>query len=259
MAKNLSNNQLLLKEIIKQEYAENGIFEEESTFFEFFAASQVLKNNDLSDEEICAGIVGGGNDGGCDGIYLFLNNDLLSEDQIDTLTSHKGAELTFTIIQAKNTTGFGEDAIMKWKTVSSNLLDMSNDISDYRDNSRYSEQVVSMFLLFRDAITKLIRLQPRICINYYYVTLGPEVNKNVEAQASELIKIVNTLYPSAKVKVNFITADLLMDLYNTDMETVINLQFSENPIARGKNAEYISLINLGTYYKFIRLFRGEGG
>ncbi len=133
----------------------------------------------------------------------------------------------------------GETDAIKWKTVSNNLLDMSNDISEYRDNSRYSEQVVSMFLLFRDAITKLIRLQPRICINYYYVTLGPEVSKNVEVQASELTKIVNTLYPSAKVKVSFITADLLMDLYNTDMETVINLRFPENPIARGKNAEYI--------------------
>ena len=28
---------------------------------------------DLSDEEIENGIVGAGNDGGCDGIYIFLN------------------------------------------------------------------------------------------------------------------------------------------------------------------------------------------
>ena len=251
MAKNLSNNQMLLKEIIKQEFAENGIYDDESSFFEFFSASQVLKNNDLSDEEISSGIIGGGHDGGCDGLFLFLNDELITEDQLDSLTASKGSELNFTIIQAKNTTGFNEDAIMKWKTVSNNLLNMSNDISEYVDDKRYSEQVVGMFMFFRDVITKLIRSQIKIAINYYYVTLGLEVNPNVQAQSNELVEIVNGLYPSAKVGVYFINADKLMDLYNTDMETVINLQFSENPISRGKNAEYISLINLGSYYKFI--------
>lgn len=251
MGKNLSNNQMLLKEIIRQDFAENGMYEDESSFFEFFSASQVLKNSDLSDEEISSGIIGGGHDGGCDGIFLFLNDELITEDQLESLTAFKGSELNFTIIQAKNTTGFNEDAIMKWKTVSNNLLDMSNDISEYINDKRYSEQVVNMFMLFRDVITKLIRSQIKIYINYYYVTLGLEINPNVKAQADELITMVNGLYPSAKIKVNFVGADKLMDLYNTDMETVINLQFSENPISRGKNAEYISLINLGTYYKFI--------
>lgn len=257
MAKNLSNNQLLLKEIIKQEFEENGLYVDESSFFEFFAASQVLKNYDLSDEEINSGITGGGQDGGCDGIYLFLNDDLLTEDQIENLSPYKGAELEFTIIQAKNTTGFSEDAVMKWKTVSKNLLDMNNDIQNYIDGKRYSEQVVNMFLLFRDTITKFIRSQLKIYVNYYYVTLGSEVNQNVKAQASELIDTFNSLYPSAKVKVDFINADKLMELYNTDIDTVINLQFSENPIARGKNAEYISLINLGTYYQFITDANGK--
>ncbi|MBE5958715.1 MAG: abortive phage resistance protein [Lachnospiraceae bacterium] len=251
MAKNLSNNQTLLKEIIRQDFEESEIYDDENSFFEFFAASQVLKNNDLSDEEIYSGIVGGGHDGGCDGLYLFLNNDLITEDQLEGLTAYKGSELNFTIIQAKNTTGFKEDAIMKWKTVSDNLLDMSNDIEKYFENNRYSEQVVGMFTLFRDTITKLIRSQIKVFINYYYVTLGLEVNQNVEEQAAELKKVVNELYPSAKVAVNFINADKLMELYNADMETVINLKFSENPISRGKNAEYISLINLGTYYNFI--------
>lgn len=251
MARNLSNNQMLLKEIIRQDFAENGMYEDESSFFEFFSASQVLKNSDLSDEEISSGIIGGGHDGGCDGIFLFLNDELITEDQLESLTAFRGSELNFTIIQAKNTTGFNEDAIMKWKTVSNNLLDMSNDISEYISDKRYSEQVVNMFMLFRDVITKLIRSQIKIYINYYYVTLGLEVNPNVKAQADELITTVNGLYPSARVEVHFIDADKLMDLYNTDMETVKNLQFSENPISRGKNTEYISLINLGTYYNFI--------
>lgn len=43
MAKNLSNVQTILKEIIKQEFDENDMYTDPSSFFEFFSASQVLK------------------------------------------------------------------------------------------------------------------------------------------------------------------------------------------------------------------------
>ena len=249
MAKNLSNNQLLLKECIQQEYVENGLFENADSYFEYFASSQVLKNYDLSDDEILSGIIGGSNDGGCDGMYIFLNNDLLTQDQIGNLSAPKGSMLSLIIVQAKNTTGFGEDAIMKWKTVSSNLLSISSDVNSFSD--RYSEQVRDSFMIFRDAITKLVRSQIKVQIHYYYVTLADDRHPNVDGQADELKELVQQMYPSAKVDVTFVGADRLMELYNTDTEVCANLEFAENPIARGKNTEYVSLINLGTYYKFI--------
>lgn len=250
MAKNLTNNQLLLRDcIIKQEFEENGLYDSLNAYFEHFSATQVLKNYDLSDEEIADGIIGGSLDGGCDAMYIFLNNDLLTQDQIDTLSAPKGSTLTLAIIQAKNETGFGENAIMKWKTVSSNLLSMSSDVSNYED--RYSEQVRDSFMLFRDALTKLIRSQVKISIQYYYVTLADERHPNVDSQASELIETVRQMYPSAKVDVSFVGADKLMELYNADTELSVDLEFAENPIARGKNTEYISLVNLATYYRFI--------
>lgn len=251
MAKKQTNNQILLKEIIRQELSENEIYDSENAFFEFFSTSQVLKDKELSDEEINSGITGGGNDGGCDGIYIFVNNELIAEDQLDDLTAPKGAEINFVIIQAKNTTSFGEDALMKWKTVSKNLLDMTKDISSYRDKKRYTEQVVDMFLMFSNVVTKLVRKQPRIFIKYYYITLGIDVNPNVQEQADELRECVSEFYPSAKIDIEFITADKLMELYNTDVENVLPLKIEGNPISRGKNSEYVSLVNLGEYYKFI--------
>lgn len=203
----------------------------------------------MSDDKISDGIIGGGNDGGCDGMYIFLNNDLISQDQLANLTAPKGSNLTLIIVQAKNTTGFGEDAIMKWKTVSTNLLSISNDINSFKD--RYSEQVIESFMLFRDAVTKLIRSQIKIDIQYYYITLADEIHPNVESQANELKKIVNQLYPSAKVDVTFLGADDLMNLYNSDSEVCVNLEFAENPIAMGKDTEYIALVNLATYFRFI--------
>lgn len=115
MASQLTNNQLLLKECIKQEYEDATGYSDMNNYFEHFAASQVLKDFNLSDEEIDNGNSGGGNDGGCDNLYVFLNDELITADQIENLNAARGSYLDFYILQAKNVTSFGEDAIMKWK------------------------------------------------------------------------------------------------------------------------------------------------
>ena len=68
------NAQILLENLIEQEFQNNDNYSNISDYFEFFSASQILKNQGLSDDEVDNGIVGKGLDGGCDSIYLFLNN-----------------------------------------------------------------------------------------------------------------------------------------------------------------------------------------
>lgn len=58
--KRYTNNQILLKEYIKQEFEENGSYKDENLYFEFLASQQTVKDYDLSDEEVEAGIMGGG-------------------------------------------------------------------------------------------------------------------------------------------------------------------------------------------------------
>ncbi len=249
MSKILSNNQMLLQTCIGQEFSESTTYTERSSFFEFFASSQVLKNYNLSDAEVENGIVGNGNDGGCDGIYVFLNGEILTVDQIENLSSTKGSTLNLTIIQAKETTSFNETTIMKWKTVSENLLNMSIEIDSFSD--RYNEPVRDGFRLFRDALTKLLRNQIKTHIHYFYVSLATELHPNVEAQAEELKSVVKALYPSSKVDVSFVGADALMDLYYKDSDLNLNLTLVDNPISLGSNVEYVALVNLATYFKFI--------
>lgn len=244
----LTNNQILLRECISQEFNESKGYTDPSTFFEHFAISELLKDYNISDDEIDNGNVGGGNDGGCDGIYLFLNDELVSSDQIESLSASKGSILKLCIVQAKNEVGFNEDAIMKWKTVSENLMNMSSSLSDYSE--RYNEQTIGSFSMFRDAVTKLIRSQIKLQIQYYYVTLGTDIHPNVQQQAEELKETVKRYYPAAIVDVKFVGADSLMELYNTDSEIRIELDLSDQPISSSKN-NYVALVNLGTYYKFI--------
>lgn len=248
MVTQLTNNQILLKECFKQEFEESSGYKDLNTFFEHFAASQVLKDFNLSDEEIDNGNTGGGNDGGCDNLYIFLNGELVTVDQIEGLNATKGSYLDFFILQCKNTTSFGEDAIMKWKTVSDNLLDMSNKLDSFKD--RYNEITIESFALFRKAIENLVRSQVKIRFYYYYISLGIEIHPNVTNQANELKTLVKKYYPSSEVQVYFITADQLIDMYNADSETRVNLELVDQPISLSEN-EYISLVKLGTYFKFI--------
>ena len=248
MATQLTNNQILLKECIKQEFEESSGYNDISTYFEHFAASQVLKDFNLSDEEIDSGNSGGGNDGGCDNLYIFLNGELITADQVDGLNATKGSYLDFFILQSKNTTSFGEDALMKWKTVSGNLLDMSKTLDSF--SNRYNETTIESFGLFRDVIAKLVRSQVKVRFFYYYITLGTEIHSNVTMQAEELNTLVKEYYPSSEVNVRFITADQLMDMYNADSETRVNLELADQPISLSEN-EYISLVKLGTYFRFI--------
>lgn len=249
MAKVYTNNQILLKECISQEFQESSLFSDESSFFEYFACSQVLKNFDLSDDELRDGIIGGGNDGGCDGFYLFLNNILVTSDQISSLSAPKGSILNLVIVQAKHTTGFGEDAIMKWKTVTENLIDMACDNSAYSE--RYNDDLLERFTIFRNTIKRFIRNQIKIKIDFYYVTLAIERHKNVEQQANELYENIRSMYPSSNVFVTFVGANELMNIYNTDSEAIVNLELADHPIALDRNVDYVALVNLATYYKFI--------
>lgn len=247
--KRLTNSQLLLQEIIRQEYTANNQFASQDMFFEFFAANQVLKRYMLSNEELENGLIGGGNDGGCDAVYVLLNDEVITADQVESLDCPKGSSLQFIIIQAKNTSRFGEDAIMKWKAVSENLLEMSNDINQYRD--RYNEGVRDAFMLFRNAMTRLVTKQPKVSFKYYYVSLGVEIHPNVQAQAKELELVVRGKYPSAMISVECITADQLMLLYNSDPDINIVVTLADQAITLGKQNEYVTLINIAEYYKFI--------
>lgn len=77
------NDQILPDEIIKQEMENIGLVDglAPTKFFEYFSASQILKSYELSYEELESGITGDSLDGGADSIYLFVNGDLIKEEE----------------------------------------------------------------------------------------------------------------------------------------------------------------------------------
>lgn len=242
------NAQILLENLIEQEFKNNDNYSIISDYFEFFSASQILKNQGLSDDEVDKGIVGKGLDGGCDSIYLFLNNLLITPDVIDHISASKDSILEMIIIQSKKTTSFGEAAVMKWKTISENLLDLSKTITDFME--RYNADVLEAFTTFRDTYTRLITSRVKLKFRFYYATLASELHPNVIQQAEELKDTIKGLFPNAVVEVTFVDSDALFDMYNAVIENRVNLRFADIPISPNQK-NYVALVDLKSYFNFI--------
>lgn len=242
------NAQILLENLIEQEFQNNDNYSNISDYFEFFSASQILKNQGLSDDEVDNGIVGKGLDGGCDSIYLFLNNLLITPDVVEHISVPKDSILEMIIIQSKKTTSFGEDAVMKWKTISGNLLDLSKTTTDF--TARYNADVLEAFTTFRDTYTRLITSRVKLKFRFYYATLASELHPNVIQQAEELKDTIKGLFPNAVVEVTFVDSDTLFDMYNAVIENRVNLKFADIPISPNQK-NYIALVDLKSYFNFI--------
>lgn len=242
------NAQILLESLIEQEFQNNDNYSSISDYFEFFSASQILKNQGLSDDEVDNGIVGKGLDGGCDSIYLFLNNLLITPDVVEHISAPKDSILEMIIIQSKKTTSFGEDAVMKWKTISGNLLDLSKTTTDFM--TRYNADVLEAFTTFRDTYTRLITSRVKLKFKFYYATLASELHPNVIQQAEELKDTIKGLFPNAVVEVFFVDSDALFDMYNAVIENRVNLKFADIPISPNQK-NYIALVDLKSYFNFI--------
>ncbi|HKL09354.1 MAG TPA: hypothetical protein VJ896_11310, partial [Bacteroidales bacterium] len=133
-----------------------------SDFFHLFATEQILKDYDLSYEEIEVGNTDGGGDGGIDGIFTFVNGELIQgiNDLVDT---KKNALVELIILQTKFTNSFGESAIEKCNSSALDLLDLSKDIDALR--AVYNAELINQIKVFREQYKKIISKFPVLKIS----------------------------------------------------------------------------------------------
>jgi len=241
----LTNDQIILKQILE----ENSYGEEISIsdYFEIYSATEVLKNHDLSYDEILYGISGSGGDGGIDSIYTFINGELIKEDT-SINTSSKNNNIELIIIQSKTSTNFRETAITKFRETSEDLLNLGNDPKSFKN--RYTEDLIEKATIFRSAFQKLARTFPKLKINYYYVTQGDEVHPNVAGKVQKLKDTILKMFGGADFNFHFIGASELLQMTRDIPTTTRILEVSETPIGTAAGS-YIALVNLRKYFDFI--------
>jgi hypothetical protein len=244
----MPNDRIILTSVIDQRKASTAPDVSVSRYFELFCASEILKDYDLSYEEIDSGTIGGGHDGGIDSVFLILNDELIQEDtDIETLSKKRRNEIEIYIIQSKKTNGFTEDTINKLIASVENIFDLSKDISSL--SAFYNKELLDIVDRFRCIYNSIVTSFPTISINFYYSTLGNEVHPNVKKRVNRLEQAVKNLFDNANFNFSFLGARELLQLARREPSSTFELEYAENPIST-ETGSYICLVPILSYYNF---------
>lgn len=242
-----TNDQIILEQILKERCAESGDEISLPDYFEIYSASEILKDYDLTYDDIDYGIVGKGGDGGIDSIYTFINGEQLKEDT-DINSNQKKNHIELILIQSKTSANFKEDAIIKFRESAQDLFNLSNDPDEF--SSRYSADLIDKIKLFRELYSKLAKTFPVIEVSYFYATQGDEVHPNVNGKVNKLREDISKLFSGAKFSFEFVGATKLLEMTRNVPSTSRNLELAESPIGTTAGS-YLCLVNLSKYYEFI--------
>lgn len=243
-----ANDRIILDKILAQKQQELAPTISPAKFFEIFTAEQILKDFDLSYDEIESGIVGDGGDGGVDSLYLFLNGDLVQDDT-DTTGLRKNLTIELVIIQAKTSPGFSESAVDRLKAFTEDLLDLSKNVASL--GSVYNQEVLSIINRFRTVYEVLASRFPSLTVSYRYASRGDQPHVNVVRKAEALKETVQRLFSSAKTDFEFLGASELLQLARRAPRASYSLKLAENPISSSGEVGFLCLVSLRDFFAFI--------
>lgn len=243
-----SNDRIILDEILQQRQAEVDPGASPSNFFELFTAEQVLKDFDLSYDEIESGLVGDSGDGGIDAIYLFVNGELVHEEP-DYTHLKKNINLDMIIVQAKTAAGFQETPIERFITASDDIFDLSKSTGTL--TGIYNESLVEAIRSFRLVHQQLAAKFPTLRVSFFYVCKGEKPDINVARKVDKLEAIVHKHFPSAEFSFRFLGASELLALARRTPQTTYTLPLAENPISSEGQVGFVCLVRVRDYFAFI--------
>jgi AIPR protein len=248
------NELVLLDQVLAQRQSERLVPIRDDEAFELFASEQIMRERDISPEEISAGIVGGGNDGGLDAIYVFLGDVLVTEDSdvfdsdYEPRRSPTGVRLEIWLIQAKQTPSFTETAIEKVSDSTRRLLSLNESEADLL--ALYSPAVVKRTGFFRDTLRVLASRHPQVEIHFSYASRGQVegMNEKVGIKGAALEKQLAEVVTGGKSFVDFVGAAELWRLTSSLPSYTSQLSYQEN--ATSGNS-HVALVSLTEYMKFL--------
>jgi hypothetical protein len=226
-------------------------FRDDSHLFEFFAATQILKGQeDVDEDEIRDGLLreesgSGGNDGGVDALYAFVESSLVREDTKPT-NPRNGAAITLYIIQSKWSKSFSQNSVLALRKTIEELFDLDLDFRSVR--TRYNRPLIAKMRKIQSILKSARRARYRF--RFYYVTKGDDEHENVRNAAEDVKRAAKEHFGSADVEFEFIGAAKLLDILRRPEETTECLRFVEaveTPDRKG----FIGFVNLVDYFRLI--------
>jgi len=244
--KHQTADQVVLKRVLGDLKEQSDPTLSDADFFERFTAEMILKDYDLSVDELEDGLVGNGGDGGIDSIYLFVNGSYVHEDaELPKVT--KGVSIELHIIQSKGSPSFTEASLKNIQDTFEDLFDVSQNLDSHE--SKYNSDIVQRAERFRTAYLQLVAKKPDISISVYYATHGDEIHTNVLDRAEKLKAKIAKIYTNAKTSVQFVGAKDLVTLFNKVPFNTQQLRTVQ--MLSSSDGSYVCLASLKDYYEFI--------
>jgi hypothetical protein len=246
------NDKILLDKILGEGREEYDAKLSPDQYFGILSADEILKDYDLSYDEIEAGYVDGAHDGGIDSVYVFVNGELLTEDS-DLTTRRKNIDIELVLIQSKTSPGFSESGMDKFHATTEDLLDLSKSVDAVA--SVYNDQLREIIKRFREAYGTLATRLPSLKVSYYYVSRGEDVHPNVARKVERLETKVKSLFSAVSFNFTFIGASKLVELLRRKPSSTHSLTVSDTPIS--SKGAFVCLVGLKEFRDFITDEHGD--
>ena len=252
-AKRYNITQASIRDYVTNEKDRIGEFMDDSAAFEYVAAQQVLTQYDIDDDETMRGMMGGGNDGGNDGAFLFINETLINGEDPELLEVPMKVNVDLHLIQAKYQTSLPEVVIQNWKDSFENLL-----TAEEPDSQRYCQEIIDFFALAKAVLSKTMSNKLQVSITFWAVSLAEEIHPNVKKQAEELRTKVTGLIPArnTSVSVNLLTASELYSLLDQVPDEMMTLRGTKEPLCPDEHSAILT-VGLSDFNEFTTDENGE--
>jgi hypothetical protein len=254
-----TNHQLVVEQEMNMRLADAPKGAKRSRVFDELACDVALRHFDLTEDEISSGIVDGGGDGGIDGAYVFVDQELLDDeslvltDDFSASPSYRGASISLWLVQAKEEQTFKSGTVVTLNDSLKSLLDVELTRDDLA--GEYSAVLLDKIFYFRDAIGALTLSHPHVSVNFVYVTIGDThaVNEKVTKKFGEFRTLVEKSVGFEASTTTLIGAkgiwEALKHVPSYGSELRVTDSFAHETDAGDQS--YVCLVSLGDYLAFL--------
>jgi hypothetical protein len=252
----MAGERVVLDEVLKQLKADRAPTLSIDEFFEVFTVDQLLKDFDLTYEDISAGLFDGSNDGGIDWAYLLVNGAVVNMDEDFVLPSHGEIEMVLAIGQSKNEDTFKETPIDRLKSRLDVLLKLD---ADEKGLAAVKPELVEFFGKFKEIYLGAAARFPKLEIRLYYACKGekPAASSKPAALAESACSMLRGRYTKTPVLFELAGAAELLELARRRPLETFTLKLAESPVSSSREPGYIGLVRLTDFYAFISDEKGH--
>lgn len=250
-----TNDVVLLDSLLQRIGPRYGTDASSSERFELFCFDQMLKQFDPTYDELGLGWVDGGNDGGIDGFFVYLDGRPCTGNAA-AIASKLRPQIHIRIISSRTSARFEQQPLDSLHSSLSELLDLTKTPADLI--YPYNVDVLRQRARFTAAYLELVEREPALTVAIDYCSRGDasQIAPNLQSRADALEELVRKLFGRIDVHCSFVGATELLQIARKQPDYSLRLPFTESFISReGKN--FVILSRLCDYFDFISDENGQ--